>query len=132
MNTNLRAWLTLALGVASPAAIAIATGSGSSTSVATSTVEADDDHNEGMTSSFMNRHKLQHLRHDNHANVGTPTTTTTDNVLWNKNHHLRHLHTTVHGSNVEQTHHRRLQALVSLEDVGNNGSPAENFPLGNW
>ena len=130
MNTNLRAWLTLALGVASsPVAIAIATSSGSSTSVATSTVEADDDHNEGMTSSFMNRHKLQHLRHDNHANVGTPTTTTTDNVLWNKNHHLRHLHTTVHGSNVEQTHHRRLQAL---EKVGNNGSPAEKFPLRNW
>ena len=128
MNTNLRAWLILALGVASPAAIAIATGSGSSTRVVTSTVEADDDHNEGMTSSFMNRHKLQHLRHDNHANVGTPTTTTTDK-LWNKNHHLRHLHTTVHGSNVEQTHHRRLQAL---EKVVNNGSPAEKFPLGNW
>ena len=116
MNTNLHAWLILALGVSSPSAAAIA--SGSSTSVATSTVEVDDDQNGGMASSFTNRHKL-HLRHDNHAN----------DALWNKNHHLRHLHTTVHGSNVEQTHHRRLQAL---EKVGNNGSPAENFPLGNW
>ena len=118
MNTNLHAWLILALGVSSPAAIAIASGSSTSV-VATSTVEVDDDdHNGGMTSSFTNRHKL-HLRHDNHAN----------DALWNKNHHLRHLPTTVHGSNVEQTHHRRLQAL---EKVGNNGSPAENFPLGNW
>jgi hypothetical protein len=68
MNTNLHAWLILALGVSSPSAAAIA--SGSSTSVATSTVEVDDDQNGGMASSFTNRHKL-HLRHDNHANVET-------------------------------------------------------------
>ena len=120
MNTNLyHAWLILilALGVSSPAAIAIV--SGSSTSAATSTVEEDDDHNGGMTSSFTNRHKL-HLRHDNHAN----------DALWNKNHHLRHLPTTVHDSNAEQTHHRRLQQ--ALEKVGNNGLPTEKFPLGNW
>ena len=124
MNTNLHAWLILALGVSSPSAAAIAIASGSSTSVATSTVEADADHNEGMTSSFTNRHKL-HLRHDNHANVGTPTiTTTTDDSLWNKNHHLRHLHTTVHGSSVEHTRHR-LQTLPAIEK-------SRNLPLGNW
>ena len=110
MNANLHAWLILALGVSSPSAAAIA--SGSSTSVATSTVEADDD----------NRHHA--------ANVGSPAITTTDDALWNKSHHLRHRHTTVHGSNVEQTHHHRR--LKALEKVGNNGSPAENFPLGNW
>ena len=126
MNTNLHAWLILALGVSSPSAAAIAIASGSSTSVATSTVEADADHNEGMTSSFTNRHKL-HLRHDNHANVGTPTiTTTTDDSLWNKNHHLRQLHTTVHGSSVEQTRHRlQTQTLPAIEK-------SRNLPLGNW
>ena len=75
------------IGCITPSAAAIA--SGSSTSVASSTVEADDD----------NRHHA--------ANVGSPAITTTDDALWNKSHHLRHRHATVHGSNVDQTHHRR-------------------------
>ena len=117
MKTNLNAWLILAVGVSSPSAAT----NGSSTNIAkTTAVEVDNNHigmmNQKSPSSTSARHRRPNLRHDKYAYVKT------------KSNNLHHLHTTVLGSNVEQTRRHLEEVLPQLEYVGNPGPT----PLGNW
>ena len=106
MKTNLNAWIILAGGVSAPSAATNGIN-----------IEADNTRNRVgmMMKSPSSRHRRPNLRHDKYAHMNT------------KSNKLHHLHTTVLGSNVEQTR-RHLEEVLPLDFVANGPDSA----LGNW